>query len=85
MTRSRLCGAAVALAATVVVSLSAQSPALAQFEVASVKLSAPGASEGFAVQPGGRFRAASIPLVELISIANQVYDDFQLLNAPDGR
>jgi uncharacterized protein (TIGR03435 family) len=39
------------------------------FDVASIKPSAPGTREGFAIQPGGRLVAAGVPLKLLISLA----------------
>jgi uncharacterized protein (TIGR03435 family) len=48
-------------------------PAFSQsFTVASVKPSAPGAREGLAVQPGGRFVCDGVPLALLISLAYKV-------------
>jgi uncharacterized protein (TIGR03435 family) len=54
-----------------------------RFEVASVKPGMPGAQPNFAAQPSGRFFAVNVSLIMLVSMAHQVYNDFQIVGGPD--
>lgn len=75
--------AAVIIAFGVSIAVSAQSGPPLQFEVASVKPSAPDTQPNFAVRPGARFSATNMPLIGLIALAHNVAHDFQIVGAPD--
>jgi hypothetical protein len=83
MVKSRLLSAVgiVALAGSVAGVLTAQAPASATFEAASVKRNTSGRG-GAAVQPGGRFVATGTPLEQLILFAFDI-TPVQLVGAPN--